>query len=41
MSLQATLTAETHLAEGQYLLEHQILNVKMSLITEQDFQDQF
>jgi hypothetical protein len=31
-SLQTTLAAAAHLAEGQYLLEEQILNIEKSLI---------
>jgi hypothetical protein len=32
MSLQTTLAAEAHLAEGQFLLEEQTLNTEKSLI---------
>jgi hypothetical protein len=31
-SLQTTLAAEAHLAEGQFLLEEQTLNIEKSLI---------
>jgi hypothetical protein len=31
MSLQTTLAAEAHLAEGQFVLEEQTLNIQKSL----------
>jgi hypothetical protein len=41
MPLQTTLAAEAHLAEGQFLLEEQTLNIEKSLIyIEQEPEDQ-
>jgi hypothetical protein len=38
--LQTTLPAEAHLAEGQFLLEEQTLNIENLWYTEQEHEDQ-